>query len=449
MANNKRIQIQHWYTTGNTAPSGTGLTNMLLGEIAIATQTGNEAIFIKNNAGSAVTFMTSAQTYDLVEKATSGITTDGAFQMHKEKTASVYSDENYTDANKYGHVLLYNDDLNNKEVKVGVAAGMGHTHGQYQPKGDYLTSVTAGSGLAINGIIENGDVTLELDGDTFSKLNSGVTAYNWGNHANAGYATNTKLNAHTGDTNIHVTKEQKDEWQNAADAINAFLDDNAAISGAVDTLREINEYLTGTGTSVETLLETLDDLTNTVDRNTTLTTQNSNDIVILKQKFEGNGEITVLQNDVQRKIEEIDVSGNLSATTGTTVVGNYKKYTITHTPASTQASEIKATNVNTAITFGSNFNIVNKIAYDANGHVVTGSTQTLTLPNLPTASEKNNGIVKIRSGQLTLAAELLDETKGYLTTAASVAHGHTEYVKFTDLSSNSNSDSIIISCGTY
>ena len=68
MANNKRIQIQHWYTTGNAAPSGTGLTNMLLGEIAIATQTDNEAIFIKNNAGSAVTFMTSAQTDLLISQ---------------------------------------------------------------------------------------------------------------------------------------------------------------------------------------------------------------------------------------------------------------------------------------------------------------------------------------------------------------------------------------------
>lgn len=437
----KKITIQHLYTTGTTAaPAASALT---LGEIAISAGKNKEGIYFKNSDNEVIGVLTSGQTYELVEKATSGITTDGAFQMHREKFASEYNDENKIDVNKYGHVLLHNGDLNGIDSVPGVAAGMGHTHGQY------LTGVTAGSGLAIVGIIENGEVELQLDSETNNKINSGVTAYDWGNHADEGYAKNNDLTtlrnsvtAHTGNTTVHITAAERSDWNTAANRINTFLDVETGATEALDSLHEIQEYLTGSGNSVNTLLESLNNLTDTVSGNT-------DDITSLKQNFEENGTVPILQNDVQRKIEAIDVSGNLSATTGTTVIGNYKKYTITHTPASTQASEIKATNVNTAITFGSNFNIVNKIAYDANGHVVSGSTQTLTLPNLPTASEENNGIVKIRSGQLTLAAELLDETKGYLTTAASVAHGHTEYVKFTDLSSNSNSDSIIISCGTY
>lgn len=68
-------------------------------------------------------------------------------------------------------------------------------------------------------------------------------------------ATKTELTTHTTDGNIHVTAEQKTNWQNATDAINAFLADNAASNTALDTLKEIQDFLTSDDGTVETLLK--------------------------------------------------------------------------------------------------------------------------------------------------------------------------------------------------
>ena len=381
MANNKRIQIQHWYTTGNTAPSGTGLTNMLLGEIAIATQTGKEAIFIKNNDGSAVTFMTSAQTDSLITKklGDAGIGGDDVIstlsQNLDEHIKTIAQNKNELNA-KPGHVFLVSGDLNdNKETGNGLAAAANHTHGQY------LTGVTVGSGLAIVGVIENGGVELQLDSETNNKINSGVTAYDWGNHATKGYAKNDDLTtlrnsvtAHTSTEDIHVTKTKKDEWDNASSAITAFLKDANLTGNAVDTLIEIQQFLDSTGSTVQTLLKTLDDLTETVSGNTTAITQNSENISLLAtsastnaSKIENLGqtigsgftsdntitsEINDLKSQQSNYVTSVIGSGNINVKP-TEGVG--RQFIVTHITAGTQTSEIKATNNPTGLSFGSEF----------------------------------------------------------------------------------------------
>lgn len=440
----KKITIQHWYTTtGTTAPTG-----LIDGEIAISHATGSEAIFLKNDKNNKeVKFIPKTQIDELISDATTGLST----QLSKHITVS-------GDTDILGHVYLVSGDVENiKEYKVGEAASSYHTHGQYleesllnRDKGFQMTpalgntpksyGVKAGSGITVD---SNG---VSINDEYQGKIASGATAYGWGNHASMGYLKDKDLTTlknsvttHIGNTKIHVEQEQKDAWDAAKDAINAFLNNNAAISGAVDTLREINEYLTGTGTSVETLLETLNDLTIKV-------TGNTSDITSLKSQFGDNGSVTLIEKEVLKKIEEIKTEGNLSAAHGVTDNGG-KKYTITHTPASTQASAITATNNPTGLSFGSEFKIVNNIGYDANGHVVSGSTQTLKLPTVPTATTADYGIVKIQHGDLGIVKELINSPSG---TAADVNHFHSQYVKFTDLySGNTSNDSIIISCGTY
>jgi hypothetical protein len=383
----KKITIQHLYTTGTTAaPAASALT---LGEIAISAREGKEGIYFKNTNNDVIGVLTSGQTYELVEKATSGITTDGAFQMHREKLASEYNDDNKNDVNKYGHVLLHNGDLSGVTSELGVAAGIGHTHGQY------LTNVTPGSGQPIVSIIEDGVAKIGLTTDITNQINSGATAYGWGNHANEGYAKNTDLTTHTNSGDIHVTAKDKNAWDKAKDDIDAFM--AAAESGttALDTLKEIQDFLTSDDGTVQTLLDNLSGLTDTVSGNT-------DDITILKQKFEGNGIVSVLQTDVERKVETIDASGNLNAVTGTTTTG-VKKYTITHTAASTQNSAITATNNPTGLSFGSEFKIVDNIGYDANGHVVSGSTQTMKLP-----------IISVRGGLTGTTGTDADGESGYI-----------------------------------
>ena len=438
----KKITIQHLYTTsGTTAPTG-----LIEGEIAISHKSGSEAIFLKprEESGQAleeIKFIPEVRIRKMFEEA--GIGSNNNVADHIATSG---------DTSQIGHVRLVSGDVENiAEYKTGEAAAAYHTHGQYleesllnTDKGFQKTlglnggpssyGIKAGTGIAVD---SNG---VSIISDYQTKITNGATAYDWGNHASVGYAKNTDLTTHTGNTEIHVTKTQKDAWDTAANRINTFLDVETGATEALDSLHEIQEYLTGSGNSVNTLLDSLNNLTDTVSRNT-------DDITNLKQNFEDNGTVSVLQSDVQRKVETIDVSGNLSATTGTTSTGSgVKKYTITHTPASTQSSAITATNTTTDLSFGSAFTIVDKIGYDANGHVVSGSTQTLTLPNLPAADEDTAGIVKIKSGALGIEEELLPNLTGI---AADICHYHTQYVKYKDLSNYKGSEPLVISCGTY
>ena len=58
-----------------------------------------------------------------------------------------------------------------------------------------------------------------------------------------GFAAAADVTAHTGNADVHVTAQQKADWQAAADAINAFLDDNATSDEVVNTLKELQEYI--------------------------------------------------------------------------------------------------------------------------------------------------------------------------------------------------------------
>ena len=429
----KKITIQHLYTTsGTTAPTG-----LIEGEIAISHKSGSEAIFLKprEESGQAleeIKFIPEVRIRKMFEEA--GIGSNNNVADHIATSG---------DTSKIGHVRLVSGDVENiAEYKTGEAAAAYHTHGQYleesllnTDKGFQKTpdlnggpssyGIKAGTGIAVD---SNG---VSINDEYQTKITNGATAYDWGNHASVGYAKNIDLTAHTGNTEIHVTKTQKEAWDTASSAITAFLDNNAAISGAVDTLREINEYLTGTGTSVETLLETLDDLTDAVSGNTDSISDLNTDVNMLKDNSASY--IKTLFGDDHIKVEKL---------TGTTT----QAWALTHKPASTQESAITATNTTTGLSFGSAFTIVDKIGYDANGHVVSGSTQTLTLPNLPAANEDTAGIVKIKSGALGIEHELLPNPTGI---AADVCHYHTQYVKYFDLSDYKGTEPLVISCGTY
>ena len=76
-----------------------------------------------------------------------------------------------------GQVLKYNASLN-KWVNANESGGGG---------GGGVTSITAGTGLTGGTITTSG--TIALSSTTQASIANGVTAYNWGNHANAGYAT--------------------------------------------------------------------------------------------------------------------------------------------------------------------------------------------------------------------------------------------------------------------
>ena len=209
----------------------------------------------------------------------------------------------------------------------------------------------------------------------------------------------------------------------------------------------------GTGSTVQTLLDNLSDLTDTVTVNTDNIANLSGDVTNLS------GDITNLTSRVNNKVQEIEASDNLTATTKD--IGSNKKYTIKHTTAGTQTSEIKATNTSTGLSFGSGFTIVNQIGYDVNGHVVSGSTQTLNLPSLPYGETNGTyGIVTLLGGDLdAIPDDIYAVGQAAKSTAAHFQHIHSGYATRAELVSNYATKADLgmtiengittISCGTY
>lgn len=81
-----RLKISHYYTTGTTQPTADELEN---GEIAVSMNTGNEKLYIKNNEGTVVDFLSynnflTADSYFTGENSFGGLTSFGD-TLFKEK----------------------------------------------------------------------------------------------------------------------------------------------------------------------------------------------------------------------------------------------------------------------------------------------------------------------------------------------------------------------------
>lgn len=403
-----------------------------------------------------VTADTSQTIASLIENGVAkiGLTTDITNQINSGVsgyTKIVAHETESGTTGEIGHVKLVGGDLSGKTGSItdGEAAASHHFHSQYIAKNEIS------NGLKIE---EKGqDKKLSVK----AKTDGGITVDANGVSIDSG-----------------LTKT----WNDASSAITAFLKDANLTGNAVDTLIEIQQFLDGTGSTVQTLLKTLDELTDTVDNNTTAITQNSENISNLTTSASTNASDIAVLNQTVTNINDKIGSGFTSDNTitseikslkdqqanfVTSIIGSKninvsnpqgKQFIIIHTSASTQNSAITATNDTTGLSFGSEFKIVDNIGYDANGHVVSGSTQTLKLPTLENAQESiginrlgKAGIVRIvgyKEDYDVYSLSSFPSTDNDAPLAVGIKHYHSNYVKFTDLSNNTG-NTITISCGTY
>lgn len=479
----KKITIQHWYTTGST----TAPNDLVNGEIAISHTPENEAIFIKprQEAGKPleeIKFIPEVRIRKMFEEAGIGsndVITGLSKQLsdHIEVTGAV---------SRLGHVSLVEGDVEDiTGYTIGEAAASYHTHGQYLEKKslDTTKGFQKTQGLSGNpdsyGVKAGTGITVDSNGVSIreeyqGKIASGVTAYGWGDHKNEGYAKNDDLTAHTTNGNIHVTKKQKDTWDDAANVvsssaetwnetitkvntsattwnvaaerINSFMD-SEQIEGAVDTLKEIQQFLDGTGSTVQTLLDNLNELTTDVENNTTAITKNINNITSISGDVKTiSGRVDTLSTNVENVfinfVQSVTSTGsNIKAEKkGTTE----KSYEISHTGPASATTKFEGTTT-TGLAFGDSFKVVSNLGYDANGHVVTSATtaSTFTLPELPTATTSQLGVSKLKEGDLSTITSAVESE------AAASYHFHSQYVKFTDLEEFGGTTPLVISCGTY
>ena len=420
----KKITIQHYYTTGSTAPQASSLA---LGEIAMSTKKDNEGIYFKNNENKIVKVLTSAQTQTMILETAGSIE---GFNEHIEHKAN--NREEYESNNPYGHVRLVIGDLSGytNGQEDGVAASAYHTHGQY------YSFLDSGKGLTtiIDAINHPNEIGFSIDDTTYNKI--------------TGATQSSTFNAHTGDTKAHITDTERNNWNTAANRINTFLDVQSGATDALDSLYEIQEYLTGSGNSVNTLLESLNELTDTVSGNTDDINALSGIVSTNTDNISANTkDIETLKSNQFNYVQDVDEGDNYIIVNPGAGGTDKKTVVITHNTAQAESSAVTASNITTELYFGDEFNILNKIAYDAKGHVVSGDTQTLKLPLLPVASDTNYGIAQLVGGNIAIPSDL----QGKITPgkAAASYHWHDDYVKFTDLYSGNTSNNITISCGTY
>lgn len=241
MAEN-RIHIQHLHSTTATTVPDTVKEDLLDGEIGLLIKDNNEKIFFRNDGDNIVTIST--DTYNNNKFSVTGHT-------HSSLQFSSGSTKNF------GTVMYSPSAPNGPSTPIVIPTNLSHLTNDIGT----ITAVTAGNGLTGGGTVTSGEkgVTLTVGEGTGiavgentvgistvyqNKISSGVTAHGWGNHASAGYAKNKDLTAHTNSGDIHVTKSQKDAWDNTKSRLDTFLSGATLSGNVIDTLTEIQNYIT-------------------------------------------------------------------------------------------------------------------------------------------------------------------------------------------------------------
>jgi hypothetical protein len=129
---------------------------------------------------------------------------------------------------------------------------------------DELNSLSGGAGSiatqiqnAINALkLPETYATIESVNGNVESLTSSITKNSEDIAANsaANSAVAANLASHAADAELHVTKDKQNAWDAATSAINAFLKDSDATEKAVDTLKEIQAYITTDGEASAELL---------------------------------------------------------------------------------------------------------------------------------------------------------------------------------------------------
>ena len=141
--------------------------------------------------------------------------------------------------------------------------------------------------------------------------------------------TNAKaITAHTSNGNIHVTAQEKTDWQAATDAINAFMDAENVGTEVVDTLKEIQDYINTDGAAADKMtkdiaanaaaIATLNGDTGTTG---SVDQKVSAAITALNEDLQGQIDDKVAQSDYDTKMTALDQADTNNAT----AIANEKK----------------------------------------------------------------------------------------------------------------------------
>lgn len=126
---------------------------------------------------------------------------------------------------------------------------------------------------------------------------------------------NNVLTAHTGNTDIHITSEERTAWNKAKEDIDVFLSGNTV--KALDTLKEIQDYISKDGEAANNLVSAIASAQTAAD---TAQSGVDNLVSLVGTGFTNNNTVRKEINDVKDKISD--------ATTSVTVNSPYELFAI-------------------------------------------------------------------------------------------------------------------------
>lgn len=396
----KRIHIQHFHTTTATTIPDAVKTDLYDGEIGLVLTDGSEKIFFNNSADELITISSDDSNNNKFAGKehtharltfTSGSTVGFNTAAYQPSTAT--ASIGIVIPTKLSHLT------NDTGTITGITAGSGLTGGGIVLSGETGVTLNVGAGT---GISVSAD-TVAIDSAYQNRITSGVTAYGWGNHADAGYAKDTKLTSHTSDNNIHVTAAQKTFWTDAATRFNTFISGDT--NDALDTLVEIQEFLSGDTTGSVSLISKVNENTNNI--NTLSKNLSIHSAVTAGQYTAGSvsryGHVTLVSGDLKNYAElQEGLAASHSHTHSQYLTSETYKGTISGVTAGggltgggtvssgstvVTLSHGDTSSVDTGTTFGSTSNVtgsngttvtIPNFKVDGYGHVISAGTITYT-----------------------------------------------------------------------
>jgi hypothetical protein len=173
-------------------------------------------------------------------------------------------------------------------------------------------TITDGSGNKIFNVDENGVST------TDTILNDSEGSYSALNHVKNAtiHVTSddkSNWNEHVKNATIHVTSDEKFKWDNTTQRVEAFLSDSAVQEGVIDTLVEIQDYITDHAEDAANIVKTLDNKLDATTEDDSLTIVDedgykafelTNDGLNTNNLFINNSQVATL-SDIPTKVSQL------------------------------------------------------------------------------------------------------------------------------------------------
>ena len=247
-----RQKLIHLHGTGELKSVGTGDKKLNLGEIAVRNAAAGVAqLYITDDTGNSVVAFMDAQavmTADAVNAAAIKTISDD-YLKKADKTALQGEIDAAEDRIAALEGKFEGDDSVAAQIEAAVAAEAEIARAAEKANADAIKTISDDYLKAADKEALQDAIDAKV---AQSAYDTKVAALEDADEANA-----KAITAHTTNGDIHVTAQQKTDWQAATDAIKAFMDAENVGDEVVDTLKEIQDYINTDGKAADAMTKNI------------------------------------------------------------------------------------------------------------------------------------------------------------------------------------------------